>query len=150
MANKLKENYTLYIRKCSVCGSHFTYNTKEWAEDTYHNDKGYVRCPYCDNKNKIKFNIRYRSSKKIIQDYKTELDIIREENNNLKDKIKKLELKNRNLKETTDTYDNIKALYESEKKKCSNYLSAYNKENDKIREVDDYIEDYMNSSRKII
>ena len=149
MINKIKENNTLYIRKCKHCKSIFSYDAQDYVSSYGYSDSyGNVKCPYCSSRNKIKFKIRYKSSKKVNQDYKTELNIIREENNNLKVKIEKLELENNNLKETTGNYDNIKSLYESEKKKCSNYLSAYNKENDKIRKVDDYIEDYMNSSRK--
>ena len=74
MANKIKENNTLYIRRCKHCKSLFGYTNLEWAKDDYYYDKGTIKCPYCNNKNKIRFKIRYKSVKKIEAFYRN-LDV---------------------------------------------------------------------------
>lgn len=149
MINKVKENNTLYIRRCNHCKSVFSYNAQDYASNYgYGNEYGLIRCPYCEHKNKIKFKIRYRSSKKVNQDYKTELDKVKNRNEELESIVKKLESKNKELSIQAGDAKKMESLYKSEKKMREDYHKKYNEENSKVGKVNYYINKYMESPKK--
>lgn len=149
MINKIKENNTLYIRRCNHCKSVFSYDAQDYASNYgYGNEYGLIRCPYCEHKNKIKFKIRYRSSKKVNQDYKAELDKVKNRNEELKAIVEKLESNNNKLKSNVIKYEDIESLYNQEKKISNEYRNKYTKAHDKIIKVSLYIDDYMFSGKR--
>ena len=149
MISKIKENNTMYIRRCNHCKSMFSYDAQDYVSDYgYGNAYGLIRCPYCECRNKIKFKIRYKSSKKVSQDYKAELDKVKNENKTLKSMIDKLENEKFKLKDKADEYDKMESSYKSEKKSRDVLRGKYDEVNGKIYNVNEYINDYMNSSRK--
>ena len=149
MISKIKENNTMYIRRCNHCKSMFSYDAQDYVSNYgYGNAYGLIRCPYCECKNEIKFKIRYKSSKKVNQDYKAELDKEKNSNEELRGVIKRLEHENNELKNDASSYKKISTLYEREKRECERYKNQYNNEHFKVCNVYDYINDYMNSSKK--
>ena len=142
MINKIKENNTLYIRKCKCCNSLFSYNMHDYANSYgYGNTFGSVECPYCKYENKIKFRIRYKSSKKVVQDYKAELEQLNKELLNLKKEYK-------DFKDGVGELKYYESLYNSQKRDIEKLRGDYNNEHSKVRKVNNYINDYLNSDRK--
>ena len=149
MISKIKENNTLYIRRCNHCKSMFSYDAQDYASNYgYGNEYGLIRCPYCEHKNKIKFKIRYKSSKKVNQDYKVELEKVKNRNEELKSIIDKLENEKSKLKDKANKYDTMESSYKSEKKSREVLRGKCDELNGKIYDINEYINDYMNSSRK--
>ena len=148
MANKIKENNTLYIRRCKHCKSLFGYTNLEWAKDDYYYDKGTIKCPYCNNKNKIRFKIRYKSVKKIEEDYKSKFEESEKDNESLKRDIKSLEIKYNEQKLEINLLSSYKIKYEGEKKKCTKLNNELFEVKEKISKINTYIDNYMNSPKK--
>ena len=116
MANRVKENNTLYIRRCKHCKSLFSYTNLEWAKDDWHSDKGIIKCPYCERKNKIRLKIRYKSAKKMDKDYKAELEQVQKDNRLTNIKLKDLESEYSKFKCEVGKYTTYKKDYEEERK----------------------------------
>lgn len=149
MVQKIKENNTMYIKRCNCCKSVFSYDIKEYASSYgYDNAVGIVRCPYCDHKNKIKFKIRYKSSKKVNEDYKIELERVNNRNEELKSIIEKLESKNKKLEIDNSDCKKTKILYEDRKAKYDKLYADFNKIDHIVNDISEYIDDYMNSPKK--
>lgn len=148
MICKIKENNTTYIHKCHHCKSWFGYDIQEWAKDTYRSRKGRVECPYCQNEDKIKFKIRYKSSKKNNIDYKNELANIKENNKELKNEVKELESVNFDLRQEVNSLKKMESLYDEGKRSYEKLRSKYNNLERKIDMVNTYISDYMKSDKR--
>lgn len=149
MISKIKENNTLYIRKCKHCKSIFSYDVQDYVSSYgYSNSYGNVKCPYCSSRNKIKFKIRYKSSKKVNQEYKVELEKVKNKNEKLNSIIEKLENEKSKLKDKANKYDTMESSYKLEKKSKEVLRDKCDELNGKIYDINEYINDYMNSSKK--
>lgn len=148
MANKIKENNTLYIRRCKHCKSLFSYTDLEWAKDDWRSDKGTIKCPYCENKNKIRFKIRYKSSKMVEKDYKDELEQVLKDNKDTHTKLENLQSEYSRFKYEVGEYETYKKYYENEKKECTKLNNELFEVRAKVDKINTYINDYMNSPKK--
>lgn len=145
MITLIKENLTQYVHRCKVCKSWFVYDIKDYVANCYSANNGYVSCPCCHNKNRIKFKIKYKSSKKINENYKS----LYEES--LKEQ-KRLENTNNNFLLDTEKLNNtIKELenkYKHDQEDYEDLFQAFKIADTKLGDVDDYIENYLNSDKK--
>lgn len=97
MIKELKRNETDYIRKCSKCGSSFTYHRSDYFSSGY--DNNYVRCPCCGNRQQFLFHKVYKSNDEKQKDYKKMLEEVQQEKLKLNNTIDDLQYKIDRLKE---------------------------------------------------
>lgn len=155
MITLIKENLTQYIHRCKVCKSWFVYDIKDYVNDVYTDYRGYVKCPCCKNRNRIRFKIKYKNSKKINKNYKSlyeeslkEQERLENINNNDLLNIKKLNSTIEELNNRIKVSEKYKNMYEVSNASYDKLHADSNNKTFKLNGVQDYINDYMNSSKK--
>lgn len=148
MIKLIKENLTQYIHRCKVCKSWFIYDIKDYVDVSHDNYNGYVKCPCCKHRNKIKFKIKYKSSKRINENYKSLYEESLKEQERLENMNNNHLLNTKKLNNTIGELNGKIEKYEYNQEKYDKLYSSYTRTIDTISKIKHYIENYLNSDRK--
>lgn len=149
MIKLIKENFAQYIHRCKLCKSWFVYDIKDYIDDCYYDDYiGYVQCPCCKSRNKIKFKIKYKSSKKINENYKSLYEESLKEQKRLENTNNNFLLDTKKLNNTIKELKNKLNKYEYDQENYEELFREFKIADTKLGGVNDYIENYLNLDKK--